>query len=228
MSQSSAALTVVPAARPLSPARAELAVAISEVAAASAALAKVERPVAALQTVITAHAAAAAELAAARDSDSDELGAWLASGSVGERPARSIATGSAERRLAELAADAAGASKALPAAIEMRATAAERVAEAARRRDEALCVAAAEAAAELAPALAEAVKAVLVVEAKMRALAAALQSATDTGRLPGGAGAAGRIVAAVAAAKREPAVARDDEGGRAFLDRLAADAEAAL
>ena len=64
----------------------------------------------------------------------------------------------------------------------------------------------------------------------MEAVARALRAMADAGSLPVSPAGNGveRVIAAIAAARREAAVVRDDAAGRDFVDRLGQDPMASL
>lgn len=224
---------VAPAAAetpPLSPARAVLAAAIAAHTAALAAAEAAAAPARRLQAVRAAYAEAGRQLAEARADDEATLGDWLAAGAEGERPSPSIPTRSAERRLDELAADAAAAARALPAVEARHADAVRLLTAAGQARSTAIAGAAVEAAREvIAGEMAPALDRLLMVEARLSGLAAELRR---LGHAPHNSAAAlsasldidGRL----RAAKAEAGVPRADAIGHAFLDALALDPQATL
>jgi hypothetical protein len=90
------------------------------VRAAQAAFDEADRPVRTLQAVVARAQQAEAELAELQASRQREVGAWLASGSFGERPAISHAELKAEKTVKTARADADAAARALPAVLAPR------------------------------------------------------------------------------------------------------------
>jgi hypothetical protein len=220
-----------PETPPLSPAREALADAIAAVTAAQQAFDEADRPVRALQAVITSAAEAEVELARLQAERQERLGVWLAGGSVGERPAQSKDEMKAEHDAKRARADAAAAELALPAILAPRQAALAELNRASTQRDAALCEAAVDAARQaiedrLKPAILEMLRCELPIEALRHAVFAAGQRATAP--ISTAPGAAGRIVEIVRAAKREIGVERDNAAGERFLDRLLSDPAAKL
>jgi hypothetical protein len=139
----------------------------------------------------------------------------LTAGRVGERPIAGHVEQCAATLATELRADAVAAALALPAASSRRQVAQAALSTTALRQKETICLTAGEAALDLLPQLVAAQTTVLKVQDRMEGVARALQALADAGQLPAspGGNAAERIVAAVALARREAAVARDDAVG---------------
>jgi hypothetical protein len=216
---------------PLSPARQALRQAIADLHAAQDEAERVRKPADRLQQLIGAADRAERDLAELREADTAALGQWLAGGVEGARPEPSQKTLDCEHRVAELARDGSAARSMLPPLAAEAAASAQAVAEAARRRDEALVYAAGAAAEEvIAAELVPALEAVLKAEARLRGLGAALLEACHRSAAPIAAagGISGQISEAIGKARAEVAVARDDDGGRRFLNKLAGDPEARL
>ena len=212
-----------------SPARSELAMAILDLAHAGTELAAVQEPATRLVAVITEAARMEAEVAALRAGAEAQLGAWLAGSGADLRPEPGPATTAAEKRLAALSADAMAARAALPAAERSFQHCAERVREAQRRRDTALCGAAIEAASDFAQLYRASLTTALEHEAVLHGLREELLvrgNRPDAG--PGALEAAARIGALIAQTKRDAAVCRHPEPGRRLLAALTSDCDAAL
>jgi hypothetical protein len=216
---------------PLAPARQALASAILSLAAASAALERASKPVQRLQNLVAAHARAVQRLCEACEADKAALGAWLAEGDGGDRPAASTATVEAARAVQELAADAEAAALALPAKTAERAQVHAELVRVQHWRDECLAVAALEAAHEVVDTeLKAALTSVLEVEVRLRGVQLALGEAANRAVEPirNAGGCAAQISDLIAKAREEAAIMRNDAGGRDFLNRLAGDPEARL
>jgi hypothetical protein len=214
---------------PRSPARAELAIAILDLACAAAELAAAQEPATRLGGVIAEATRLGAEVAALRAGDEAQLGAWLAGSGDDLRPEPGPATIAAEKRLAALAADAIAARASLPGAERSFQHCAERVREAQRRRDRALCGAAIEAACDFAQLYRASLTIALEHEAVLHGLREELLARgnrPDAG--PGPMEAAARIGALISQTKRDAAVRRHPEPGQRLLATLTSDFDAVL
>lgn len=213
---------------PGAPARARLAIAIRDLAIAASALAAAQAPAVRLGGVIAEAARCEAELAVRRAVDQEKLGAWLVGGGD-PRPAPDPATIAAEERSAELAGDVIAARAALPAAEAAFTRCVERVRDAQRRRDAAVCDAAVEAGRQRAAAYRAALTRALEEEAVLHGLRDELAArANHPDAMPGAANAAARIGELIAATKRSAGVRHNPQAGRRLLDALLADADASL
>jgi hypothetical protein len=209
--------------------RARLAAAIAELAAAEAELAAAQQPASRLAAIIAEASGLDADLAALKAGEENELGGWLATGGSGSRPARSPAMIAAEKRRTALAADAAAARSALPAAEAAFQRCAGKVVQAQRRRDEALCAAAAEGARDFAREYRTALIAALQFEAVLHGLRAELLRCGNCANpLPGSLEAAARVGEVIAETKRGASVRHDPGAGRRLLAALVADPKARL
>jgi hypothetical protein len=212
--------------QPLAPAREALRVAIARVGTAQANLEAFERPVRALEEVIHAADRAEAELAEALVERERAIGAWLAAGQQGPRPALAEDEQALAARAREAREDAEAAKRALPGSIALRSQAAAALAQASERHREMIAEAAIQAARELVDdQLVPAVEGVLRIEARLAGLRLIL---TTDSTLPNGGSCAARVGDLIRAGKGRPAVARDDAGGRRFLDQLGHDPAARL
>jgi hypothetical protein len=214
----------------LSEPRAALARAIRDLDAANAALADARRPLRELEALAAAAAAKSALAASLLAEHEQAVGSWLLA-PEGARPARTIESSAAECGAANLAGDLKAAERASGLRRDAYRFAADGVARARDRRDEAMTAAAVDAArttieAELKPAIAK----VLKIEARLRGVMTALIELGNRQQAPvrSGPGVAGVIADLIKSAKADVAVARDDDGGRHFLDRLAGDPEVLL
>lgn len=209
--------------------RARLAAAIAELAAAEAELAAAQEPATRLAAIIAEATRLDADVAALKAAEEHELGAWLAAGGSGSRPERNPAMIGAEQRHADLTGDAAAARAALPAAEAAFQRCALKVAAAQRRRDEALCVAAAEAARDFARGYRAALIAALDLEAALHGLRAELlRCGNRPNVLPGALEAAARVGEVIAETKRSASVRHDPGVARRLLAALVTDPEARL
>jgi hypothetical protein len=214
------------AAEPLSsPGRQALADAIAAVAQAQAAFAEADRPVQAANEDVARSAEAnrkLAELRAARERMIDE---WAATGRLGDRPKKDFAEQAAEAAAADAQIEAESAERRLPAALPRRQASLQVLNAASAQQQAALCEAAVDAAAEwVAAKLTPAIEAVLRAEVPLESLRRALWLRGQGGNpIPSAAGAAGRIVEMITAAKRDAGVEHDYAAGDEFLNRLAAD-----
>lgn len=188
-----------------------------------------QEPATRLGSVIAEAARLEAEVAALRAGDEARLGAWLGGGGTGRRPESSPATTAAEKRLAEVAADASAARAALPAVERSFQRSAERVREIKRRRDAALCNAAIDAARGFAQFYRTSLTTALRHEAVLHSLRDELvMRGNRSDAEPGAMDAAARIGELIAQTKRDAAVRRDSEAGRRLLTALASDPDAVL
>jgi hypothetical protein len=175
-----------------------------------------------LRTIGEQLAVTRGELAQLRAVDAAELGKWLEAGMPGERPPPSVATLSAERRLAGLLRDQPGVEAALPAALQREQSASELVA---RLHVERLAAIENVVPETTAAAFAEyrlQMRKLLTVEAKLRGLVDVLRQQQMMGAWE-------KVTAELAAVRREIEVPRDDQPALQLLTRLsAADPEAEL
>jgi hypothetical protein len=214
---------------PRSAVRARLAAAMAELAAAEAELAAAQKPATRLAAVIAEAARLDAEMAALRAAKERELGSWLAAGGSEPRPAGNPAIVEAEGPHAPLAADAAAARASLPGAEAAFQRCAAKVADAQRRRDEAVCAAADEAARDFAGGYRVALIAALRREAVLHGLRAELvRCGNRANPLLGALEAAARIGEVIAETKRGASVRHDPGAGRRLLAALVADPKARL
>lgn len=214
---------------PGSPARARLTAAIRDLAIAAAELSAAQEPATRLGAVIAEAARREAELAALRAADQERLSAWLAGAAGDLRPEPRPDTIAAERQLAALAADVAAARAALPAAEQSFHHRAERVREAQRRRDEAVCDAAIDAARDYAEIYREALTSALEPEAVLQGLRnELLLRGNRADGAPGATNAAARVGELIAETKRGAAVRHNPEAGRRLLAALVSDPDATL
>ena len=218
-----------------SPARAALSAALEALRGARSRLEALHRPLSALERVLNAaQSVEAAELRA-------EIGRLLAGpdpasqGCInGHHPGEALLSApespEAEQRLANLAKGAKDAEHRLVAARANYTAAAERVRSASKEWKEALWPAAVEAADPALCQLEQAVRGVLVIEARLRGLVLGLREAGDRdgSGADGAFAAAERIEKGITEARRKPTLAVDIEIGRSFLDSLRSDPEATL
>jgi hypothetical protein len=215
---------------PLSPGRQALADAIAAVQAAQAALAEAERPCEVLHAPIAGPDRAEAELAAFQAERQRQIGAWLAGGQQGERPAPSKDETRAEHVARRARADAEAAELALPPLLARRQAALGALNAQSAQQQAASCEAAVDAAREWVDAkLRPAIETTSRAEVPLRSLQRALWLRGQGGNsIPSAAGAAGRIVQMIEAAKREAGVEHDYAAGDDLLNRLVRDPTATL
>jgi hypothetical protein len=218
-------------APPLSPGREALRVALAEVRAAEERFGELDQPVRALQAVI-AEADQAEVVAAGHQAEHQQrVGAWLAGGAIGERPAPTHEQVRAERAAKVARGNADAAEKMLPEFLAPRNAALAVVNATAVERDACLVAAAVDAAAEVVESeLKPKIEAMLQIEARLLGLRHALflRANAASGAIPAAGGAGGAIIDLIRAAQAAVGVEQANAAGAAFLNALAGDPTAKL
>jgi hypothetical protein len=213
-----------PEPAPTSRERQALRDAIRMLAAAVAAAEEARQPIGRLEAAIAAAAGAEQELDQLHREDQQRIASWLTSGAEIARPQPAPELLAAERRLAIVMRDAAGAKQAMPPLVDSLNAAYSTVRTAQRRRDDAVFLAAGAIAQARLAKLTERIAAVLAIEAELDSVVTELQrlghrSEADHVAL----GVAAQIREMAIAAKRSAAIAPDPRIGVALLQRLMVD-----
>ena len=216
------------AAPPLPPGRAALSDAIASFYAARAELEAASQPVRRLQEIITELDHAERDLEIIDREHERVVGAWLASGSPGEKPLPPAHRVGLAQRRDGLLPDSVAAETALPAARELEQRAAETAAAASCRLREAIAAAARDAAAELYPLLRACLEEFLATEAPLRSLEMALRTVGNKNDSTGYLVAANQISDAIADIKRHTGTPINVAAGERLLSALATNAQAVL
>jgi hypothetical protein len=219
----------------LSPARAVLSAAISALHGAQDRLEELHSPLSALERILLAAQSVEAaelrnEISRLLTAQGTEMNISVDRAASAERPLFPRELVEAEQRLANFARGAADAEHRVAAAREEYVSTAERVRIVLIEREEALWPAVIEATEPDMCDLEDAVRKVLIIEARLRGVVSALREIGHRGE-PGGNGAfiaAERIETKIADIRQKPTVAVDIDTGRSMIDRLRLDPGATL